>query len=133
MSVHITIVLKTKNITHLSQSKVLSKIYMIHNQGHSGSIGLLFSSCLPTSLNSTHISQLAGLWMLHELSSFLDLAFTVSEKCKEHYYYVSRLFLVQMTKLCGMKGSWCLCLRDVQQQERWCRIISNMHLPISNS
>ena len=61
MSAHVTTVLKTQNIIlHFSQRKVLSKTYMIQTQGPSGSLGPLFSSCLPTSLNPTHISQLAG-------------------------------------------------------------------------
>ena len=55
-SAHVTTMLKTQNvILHFSQSKVLSKIYMTQTSWPHWLSGLL-----STSLNSTHISWLAG-------------------------------------------------------------------------
>ena len=104
MFISVTTLLRTQNIIlHFSQSKILSKTYMIQTQGPSGSLGLLFSSCLPTSLNSTLISQLAVTSVLHEYSFFLDLAFSIPENAGSHCLYVSRLFLVQVKSCVGLK------------------------------
>ena len=76
--------------------------------------GLLFNASLPTSRNSTH-HQLTC-WPLNVTWILLLpwLAFSVPEKCREHYHYVSRLFLVQMRSCVG----WSVVGSSAQQLYR---------------
>ena len=127
-SAHVTTMLKTQNvILHFSQSKVLSKIYMTQTSWPHWLSGLL-----STSLNSTHISWLAGPWILHEYSYFLDQHFLFQRNAGSTITMFQGSFLYKW-KLCGMKCSWLLCLTAVQKWERLCRNISYRHLPISYS
>ena len=62
--------------------------------------------------------------MFHEYPSFLEWVFSVPEKYREPLSLFSRLFGTN-EKLCGVNGSLCLCLTEVQKWERLCRIWEN--------
>ena len=90
------------------------KIYMTQTPWPHWLSGLLFNASLPTSRNSTH-HQLTC-WPLNVTWILLLpwLAFSVPEKCREHYHYVSRLFLVQMRSCVG----WSVVGSSAQQLYR---------------
>ena len=116
-------------ILYFSQSKDLSKTHMTQTPWPHWLSGLSLTPVFFPSLNSTHISRLAGPQMLHEHSSFLDLTFSVPEKCKEPLSLCFKAVSCTNEKLCGIKGSWCLCLTDGQKCERLCRIFSTDTYP----
>ena len=111
-SAHVTTMLKTQNvILHFSQSEVLSKSTWHRPPGPTDS--LVFSS---TPLSPPHETPPTSTDLLNVTWILLLpwLAFSVPEKCREHYHYVSRLFLVQMRSCVG----WSVVGSSAQQLYR---------------
>ena len=132
-SAHVTTVPKTK-ISFSTSLRVKTSQKPTWHGPHYPTGSSACCQLLSSSLTKLHPHQpIACPQMLHEHSSFLDLKFSVPEKCKEPLSLCFKAVSCTNEKLCGMKGSWCVCLTDGQKCERLCRIFSTGTYPFLTS